>query len=715
MRLALLVVLAGCDRLLGLDNVPAAPIDAAPEIGHWTAVAAGEAHTCAVRDDSSLWCWGRNDANQIAAGSGTLEADTPFTIPGAWQTVATSFDTTCGIQTDGSLWCWGRNGYKQAGSGDGSMPSRIDGGPWLAVSVGYYFTCGLDSAHAVWCWGYDGNGELGTGAATAGVPAPTKIDSTRTFERIASGSSHTCAITDDDHTLWCWGYGAYGQQGTGDAVSHTSPTQVDDEAWTDIAGGYFHTCGLLADGRLRCWGYGPSGQLGNPQSANSYVPQPVGVDDNHWTHVYATTQHTCATMTDGSLWCWGENDSMQLANPSTPVVDPVPIMVAPGPPGWLAVALGHYHTCGIGGDHALWCTGNESGGRIGDGQGSTVTPQPVMNAPAATQIAAASDQTCVLDTAGTRWCWGINTSAQLGDGTLITRDHPTQMRGSGSMLALGDTTGCVLDAAMHLQCWGSSTYDEIDPKNLRHYVPYDMQPSLAPWTTVAITTHTCAIDATGVLYCWGYSGHGEVGAGTTATYTDPVPIAGGLYMSVAVGDTQTCGATGSGTSCWGYNYYGELGNNSQTEATTPAAVDAMVGPLAAAGSTTCQLVGTALRCWGYNGYGQLGVGDVNLRKVPTALTGTWRQIALGRNHACAIATDGTAWCWGRNLYGELGTGNMQEAHVPVQLGTAQWSQLAVGDFHSCGVQSDGSVWCWGNDGFGQLGADHLRLPYFRLP
>src|SRR3569623_1879839 len=125
MWLALLLLLAGCDRLLGLDTVPSAPTDAMTDVGFWSAVAAGETHTCAVRDDSTLWCWGRNDANQIAVGPDILEADTPFSIPGAWKTVVTSYETTCGIQTDG--------------------------GPWIGVSVGYYFACGLDSAHAVWC------------------------------------------------------------------------------------------------------------------------------------------------------------------------------------------------------------------------------------------------------------------------------------------------------------------------------------------------------------------------------------------------------------------------------------------------------------------------------------------------------------------------------------------------------------------------------------
>ena len=40
-----------------------------------------------------------------------------------------------------------------------------------------------------------------------------------------------------------------------------------------------------------------------------------------------------------------------------------------------------------------------------------------------------------------------------------------------------------------------------------------------------------------------------------------------------------------------------------------------------------------------------------------AVTGgrTYRAIAAGRNHSCAIGTDNHIYCWGQNNYRQLGT------------------------------------------------------------
>lgn len=429
MTRALILLLAGCTDIFGIKQVPPLPPDAAPDVGTWQHVAAGEASTCGIREDNTLYCWGRNDEGELGIDVATYEVDTPTQVPGSWLAVAAQYRTTCGIQTDHTLWCWGENAYGQAGSAAGGIllaPQQVGTDHYTAVTTGDNFTCALRDDQRVVCFGYDVNGETGNGS-TAGDNTPQLIDSALTFTKVIAGASHACAIA-TDQSLWCWGYGAYGQLGVGDAGNHVSPTLVaGGDHWLDVAAGAFHSCGLRSDGRLRCWGYGPDGELGNTTTNTALTPQPVGVDHDGWASVAARSEHTCALRTDASLWCWGENDALQLANVDVPSIDPVPFQVTGGPAGWLELGLGLAHFCGVGSDHALWCTGRETGGRIGDGLGSVTTPTEIMASGA--QIAASTNQTCMLDAAGKRSCWGDNSSGQLGDGTTTNRLAPRVVSG----------------------------------------------------------------------------------------------------------------------------------------------------------------------------------------------------------------------------------------------------------------------------------------------
>ena len=48
-------------------------------LGGATDVAGGDKHTCAPRSDRTLWCWGRNDKDQLGDGTGT-DSETPVQV-----------------------------------------------------------------------------------------------------------------------------------------------------------------------------------------------------------------------------------------------------------------------------------------------------------------------------------------------------------------------------------------------------------------------------------------------------------------------------------------------------------------------------------------------------------------------------------------------------------------------------------------------------------
>jgi alpha-tubulin suppressor-like RCC1 family protein len=88
-------------------------------VGAWLSVAAGASHTCGIMSDQSLWCWGDNSHGQLGIGS-TIAQSTPASVTTteiAWSRIAAGTAHTCALANDGSLWCWGSNSDGQLGTG----------------------------------------------------------------------------------------------------------------------------------------------------------------------------------------------------------------------------------------------------------------------------------------------------------------------------------------------------------------------------------------------------------------------------------------------------------------------------------------------------------------------------------------------------------------------------------------------------------------------
>lgn len=93
----------------------------------WARITAG-GHSCGLREDGSLWCRGANGAGQLGIRSRTAHHE-PVQVGSAsdWVAVATAvmdyaMDApdnahTCGLRSDGTIWCWGYNHQGQLGDG----------------------------------------------------------------------------------------------------------------------------------------------------------------------------------------------------------------------------------------------------------------------------------------------------------------------------------------------------------------------------------------------------------------------------------------------------------------------------------------------------------------------------------------------------------------------------------------------------------------------
>src|SRR5690606_31897334 len=135
----------------------------------WIAVDGGLHHTCGLRRDRSLWCWGRNSGGSDGAGFPlgipTALAESPARVMAdvEWTALTTHTFHTCGLARGGDLYCWGRNVEGQLGLGDTELresPTRV--GNASAVVAGRFTTCALIGG-GVACTGKNERGELGLG------------------------------------------------------------------------------------------------------------------------------------------------------------------------------------------------------------------------------------------------------------------------------------------------------------------------------------------------------------------------------------------------------------------------------------------------------------------------------------------------------------------------------------------------------------------------
>lgn len=145
-----------------------------------TVLTAGFGHTCVLTRDGAAWCWGEGNDGQLGDGTGTTGATEPVAVQMPDGVRFTAIDGgnahTCAIATDGSVWCWGLG--LQGGSTDGASTDHpivvIGGGDATAISAGGFHSCALLGDGTTWCWGDDALGQLGDGAG-GGTSAPVAV------------------------------------------------------------------------------------------------------------------------------------------------------------------------------------------------------------------------------------------------------------------------------------------------------------------------------------------------------------------------------------------------------------------------------------------------------------------------------------------------------------------------------------------------------------
>lgn len=351
-------------------------------------IAAGNRHTCVIKLDGTVHCWGSNSVSQL--GQPMIEQSlTPVEVPGPFgagmlATDITARDHTCVLRDDAFAYCWGDNALGQVDPASGFVEIS---NPTIA------------------------------GFASGAI-------------NLGTGASHTCVARNTGTSSTCWGDNTSNQLTSVAA----GPTPVDNIAgvqYSQIEPGDDFTCAAQITGAVTCWGNNALGQLANdivtvPSSA---TPVPASVGGNA-ARIVVGGQHACAQV-GNQIYCWGRGDLGQLGNglntnSAVGVVASLPPAVVPA-----QLAAGPNHTCIVSATDELYCWGSNDNGQLmlsQDKKGNdmfTLTPVMVEVGAPVLQVATGATHTCVLTDAGEILCWGSNFEGQLGDGTTNYGFDPT--------------------------------------------------------------------------------------------------------------------------------------------------------------------------------------------------------------------------------------------------------------------------------------------------
>jgi hypothetical protein len=392
-------------------------------------VAAGGSHTCAIRQDGALYCWGDNNYGQLGvpqttafSSSKPIKVQFPPSLGKARITqVALSETTTFAIDSQLRLWAWGDNqrGTLATGTADAvahDVPAIVRTGaaagapPLLVRSVAplWFAACALATTSEVFCWGGNNQGELGT-AATAPpiftssfVPgkALSAIEAPGPNAILAAGigSTDTCyASGTAANDVYCWGGVFAGgllaniTAPPNGSANYTAATPLVAAGATlplsQISYGTNYGATLDSKGRLFTWGSTDNAQHGADGAPAAGTAKVV---PGAWSNMSTGYVFLCAVDDLKHVRCRGSNAQSQLGRVTNTVAETQamdPVVLGNGQPLGHArsVHAGFFHACAIvegvcgpKGPGAVKCWGEGAKGELGDGTStSSVVPLDV--------------------------------------------------------------------------------------------------------------------------------------------------------------------------------------------------------------------------------------------------------------------------------------------------------------------------------------------------
>ena len=524
------------------------------------AVSSGDWHTCAVHEDATVSCWGNGWYGELGSLVSTVNSYSPFPlkIQGFFDVVAVEAGSghTCAVRDDGSVFCWGLNLYGQLGSSPfentlSGMPiavQSIDDATALAAGSGH--SCAIRESGGVVCWGANFHGQLGHNQNSGLTYDKARVAGIDDAIAISSADHHSC-VTHATGEVSCWGSDwKDGSLTTIETLEDSIlPLKVEGlETAVGISSDIGLNCATLEGGEASCWGFYWSTDLTTLDDGNTSPVPRMWEDASNISRIEVGGSHACALHDDSTITCAGANWYGNLGNGRFGTLTSWAPEQVVDIDDAVDVSLGFAHTCAVHATGEVSCWGRNDHGQLGNGaegsENNSASPVKVLGITDAVSISAGySSLNCVLHATGEVSCWGTNIAGELGsdadrEGTRSSTDHssvPVKISGITDVAAVsaGNHHACVLHKSGEVSCWGSNGFGELGTgghlADDQTATPQKVEGVTDATAISAGFLHTCALRENGEVICWGWDEHGQLGDGQAWTRTNshtPVEVVG---------------------------------------------------------------------------------------------------------------------------------------------------------------------------------------------
>ncbi len=255
----------------GLDQIPTGT--------DFKAVAAGYAHSLALKSDGTVVAWGSNAFGQTDVPDDLNDIDAIA--------AGQHFSLALKKNEDGSLGSLVAWGIEDGSTNDYGQVSQLpDANDFIAIAAGRYHGLALKNDGSIVGWGWNVSGQT-----TVGTPNDF-------FVKLAGGGFHSLGIRSDDNagTIRTWG------------TDYWDLEMPSDSDFIEVSAGHAHSLALREDNTLVARGVDD----GSLDDKGQVTDTPV---DGGYVKIAAGYYFNVALKTDGSLTAWGQNSDNQTDVP----------------------------------------------------------------------------------------------------------------------------------------------------------------------------------------------------------------------------------------------------------------------------------------------------------------------------------------------------------------------------------------------------------------